>query len=148
MEAAAEATYRKILRDVVVPHLGNTTTYSRDLDTFCRYMLGKRWAGVYPGDQVPQLGKGECCVANLDPADKPGSHWVALVRRRDGRLQYYDSFGRPYADTLGRVAGDPGRLADNDGDAEQRVDELNCGARCVAYLLVCQSWGDDVGRLI
>jgi hypothetical protein len=52
------------------------------------------FCGVYPSDQLP-LACNDCfMVVNLDPHDKPGSHWVALhIKDRVG--QYFDSYGLP-----------------------------------------------------
>ena len=34
-------------------------------------------------------------IFNLDPSYKPGVHWVAVYIDKEGRPEYFDSFGRP-----------------------------------------------------
>lgn len=63
----------------------------------------KGFMGVIAADQIPQLAaripKGArriSFIMNLDPANKPGTHWVAVYidSTHDRSLNYYDSFGR------------------------------------------------------
>ena len=52
--------------------------------------------GVFAIDKVPPVVKkarNVKLIVNLDPSNKPGSHWVAIWRK--GTTGYYfDSFGR------------------------------------------------------
>lgn len=36
-----------------------------------------------------------CCIVNTDPSSKPGKHWVAFFRSSHGKLEFFDSYGRP-----------------------------------------------------
>jgi hypothetical protein len=69
--------------------------------------------GVFPADRLPTAHRlhmalanaPKCCfVANTDPANQPGKHWVLFVATKArGRicLEYFDSYGLPmpmYAD--------------------------------------------------
>lgn len=70
--------------------------------------------GVFPADRLPSVlcirdalgGSINCCfVANTDPANRPGKHWVLFVATMMARnriqLEYFDSYGLPmpmYAD--------------------------------------------------
>ena len=36
----------------------------------------------------------------------------------------------------------------SDRDAEQGADQTNCGARCIAWLLVCKNYGIKTAILI
>lgn len=51
--------------------------------------------GVFPADQIPKFfpGKDWCLVANTDPADKGGQHWIALGSRWNKNF-YFDSYGK------------------------------------------------------
>ena len=53
---------------------------------------------VYPADQIPsrnEITTYPCCfVANTDPSWMPGTHWVAVFIGRNGRVEYFDSYGR------------------------------------------------------
>jgi len=33
-------------------------------------------------------------VVNTNPASRPGRHWVCICMEKDGRREYFDSFGR------------------------------------------------------
>ena len=52
--------------------------------------------GVFPADMLPkQKLKNRPCglIANTDPSDKPGEHWVAFYIDMDGNVEYFDSYG-------------------------------------------------------
>ena len=56
--------------------------------------------GVFPSNRLPkrnQLTYPACCIANYDPAGKPGTHWVAfyLPGGKEETNEYYDSYGLP-----------------------------------------------------
>lgn len=52
--------------------------------------------GVYPADQMPSNYPIPCCfVANTDPANLPGQHWIAINCPINGSVEYFDSFGEP-----------------------------------------------------
>ena len=73
-------------------------------------------------------------IVNLHPTD--GTHWVLFIRRRGGKVYYFDSFGvetpplfsKNYVDL-----GSNGRI--------QECDESYCGAYCLflIYLLIMDS---------
>ena len=63
-----------------------------------RAKLGMRFLGVFPADKVPKHGHGDgmsCCVANTDPHDRPGEHWVAFVWKGKELYEYFDPYGMP-----------------------------------------------------
>ena len=56
--------------------------------------------GVFPSNRLPkrtQLSYPACCIANYDPAGKPGRHWVAfyLPGGKQEHNEYYDGYGLP-----------------------------------------------------
>jgi len=52
--------------------------------------------GVYAADRLPlNLQISSCLVANTDPHDKPGQHWIAIFIDHEGNGEYFDSYGRP-----------------------------------------------------
>ena len=54
--------------------------------------------GVYPSDLFPYIrpNKPFCFVANTDPSNMPGSHWVAYVRASyTNPIEFFDSYGLP-----------------------------------------------------
>jgi hypothetical protein len=63
------------------------------LDSDCS--LTKLFSGVFSSDQLPQLCQTPAAiVANLDPHNKPGSHWVAFYIENEVG-EYFDSYGLP-----------------------------------------------------
>ncbi len=62
-----------------------------------------RFRGVFAADRVPESSSGAescpsrwCCVANTDPYDQPGEHWVALLfDDAGGAIEYFDPYGMP-----------------------------------------------------
>lgn len=99
-------------------------------------------------------GKHVAVGAKSIPTEKPGyyilnlmevpggSHWVALVVEKDGKRYFYDSFART-AKSLGIK-----EALDAELDAEQRVDENNCGQRCLAFLFMFENLGWDYAQWI
>src|ERR1700754_2261776 len=51
--------------------------------------------GTFPRDLLPHYVKKKpaAFVANTDPSNKKGEHWVAIVLNADNTGQYFDSFG-------------------------------------------------------
>lgn len=55
--------------------------------------IKKKFAGVFPRDGLPaQKGRFRFYIVNLDAKHQPGSHWVAIVFKKDTAL-YFDSYG-------------------------------------------------------
>ena len=52
--------------------------------------------GVFPSDRLPKSIKRfpSALIANVDPHNKPGSHWVAMYFDEKGHANFFDSFGR------------------------------------------------------
>ena len=50
--------------------------------------------GVYAADQLPDEIKRGLYIANTDPSDKGGEHWVLFYKSEDGTIEFFDTFGR------------------------------------------------------
>ena len=148
-EAYAEKIYILILKKIVYPLLGNTTTYLGDLDKICKTLLGKKFYGVYPSDQIPVLTEeAPYAILNLDNSTEPGSHWIAIAKKGNDTLTY-DSFGRSNTEIIPDLKhSGNGSIIDTDNDTEQKITQLDCGSRCVSWLLLFDNWGADVAQLI
>ncbi len=110
------------------------TTGEDELLLAGRKLFGSMLQGVFAADEltVPRmLLNRQCCIVNLDERSSAGSHWIALAQDRRNIL-VYDSFGRHVVD---------GDVLHTEEDAEQHVLELNCGQRCLAWLLVFYTLG-------
>ena len=55
------------------------------------------FAGVFPCDQLKNMtiSYPSALVANTDPSNKKGEHWVAFHFDKKGKSEYFDSYGFP-----------------------------------------------------
>ena len=80
----------------------------------------------------------QCCICNLSPRSSGGSHWIALAQDGDDLL-VYDSFGRVVAD---------GDVLHTEDDSEQGKWQMNCGQRCLTWLIIYQNFGRQAALYI
>ena len=118
MQLEAEKQYSVYLKHVQ-NILRNKITDSSTLHKLGKYLFASLFQGVFARDTLP--AKVKYAIGNLDRSDQEGSHWVAIA---DGMI--YDSFGRDVGLNRQMTA----------KDAEQGVQEENCGQRCKAFLCV------------
>ena len=54
------------------------------------------FGGVYASDKLPvQVAKyPKAYVVNVDPSDRPGSHWVAFFSSSSEKAEFFDSLGQ------------------------------------------------------
>jgi hypothetical protein len=145
---AHDAHYNQILREVTAPALSNDITYESDLKAYGRLLFGRRFRGVFMRDRVPSTITAErpYAIVNLDRNSEPGSHWIAVAHIGPRRLLVYDSYG-----AIHKVPRELLHAYDvevTDPDAEQALDENNCGARVFAWLLVFDMFGKKEAALI
>jgi hypothetical protein len=139
MEKQAEYIYNNILNSII-SIMGNKGTNTEQLNKYGSFFIDN-YKGTFARDHIPNLKNGESTIINLDTSDKNGSHWVALYKNNN-QLYFYDSFGRPnllpelnYKEAL-------------DYDAEQKVNQLDCGQRCISWLLFAKLYGVKSALLI
>lgn len=118
---------------IIEKYIGNDTTNNHLLNQIC-YKILKNYKGCYPSDKIPSLKNGECCIANLDKHNQPGSHWVAVVKEND-KYYVYDSFGRKPKDILNK------NWNSTEDDVEQHIKEMNCGQRSITALIIYENHG-------
>jgi hypothetical protein len=150
MEKEAHRVYDKLLRRIVVPLIGNKTTYSNELEKAGVKMMGMKFKGVYPSDKIPPLNDLKpYAILNLDKSTESGSHWIAAAYH-DGKIHIYDSFGRKASKIIPSIyRGNGGRpVINSDLDPEQDERETNCGARSLAWLLMFDRYGPKKAMLI
>lgn len=133
--------YNKLI-GIVEQSIGHDkTTTDRELDLCARLFFSpKEFLGVFPSDRVPHIKHGQFCIANVDKAHQPGSHWVAITHDL-----FYDSFGRSH-NTLMKHSNL--QQTNTEDDAEQTIPESNCGQRCIAFLLLYKYWGRQYAQEI
>lgn len=149
MEARALKLYKKKLKEIEKNNTGNKTTYLSKLNIEGKKLLGKKFHGVYPSDKIPKLTDLKCyCILNVDKSDEAGSHWLSLVKTNKNYSILYDSFGRDDKIIPNLKYSGNGKIINTDDDAEQKILETNCGARCLAWLCLYDEYGEDTAILI
>lgn len=134
-----ERYYNECLENIE-DSLGSGETFANTLNLTCKQLLGDKFVGIFPSDKIPKLKGKTYCIANTDPSNKPGTHWVALAGGR-GKTYVYDSFGRKTYAVLPGGSQLGGKIIESENDAEQKKSENNCGQRCIAFLLVFDKYG-------
>ena len=147
-EKQALKLYNEILSRVE-KLVGNKTTYLQDLENQGKKLLAVKFSGVYPADKIPCLNSiKKYAILNLDKSTEPGSHWVAIAKHNNTTL-LYDSFGRDHKKIIPALAkSGNGKIINTDRDAEQDILETNCGARCLAWLILMDYSGAKIAKLI
>ena len=54
------------------------------------------YRGVYPCDRLPSIAwslRPFVIVANTDPSNRPGQHWICMYFDEKGHGEFFDSFG-------------------------------------------------------
>ena len=124
-------------------------TYSDHILQLGKKLFKEKFHGVYPSDQIPELTKEKpYAILNLDKSTESGSHWVAIAKVNN-ETYIYDSFGRKNQQIIPSLSkSGNGTIEDTDRDAEQKINELNCGNRSVAFLLLLDRFGINYAKLI
>jgi hypothetical protein len=143
----ADEIYNTLLRRVE-KMLGNETTFSNDLGNVAKSLLGSKFKGIFPADQLPKLTKTQpYAIVNLDSSWEEGSHWIALAKSGK-KVIFYDSFGRPAKSILPLLKPERGgggtTIVNTEDDAEQGVEETNCGQRSISFLLLFDKYGEKM----
>ena len=141
-EIEAEQIYKQYL-DFVISKIGSNETTSDQLEQFgFTYLPRGQFKGCFPRDMIPKLNYGESCIVNEDTHKGPGIHWMSLYH--GSTLIFYDSFGRTHKKVKVKV-----KAKDADPtDREQKFKEMNCGARALAFLMVCYFQSENKAILI
>lgn len=54
------------------------------------------YVGCFARDMLPVIVRRPAClVINMDKSEEPGSHWTCVLLHKDGRGEYFDSYGAP-----------------------------------------------------
>lgn len=84
-------------------------------------------------DRLPaKVRATETGVVNLDKTTGPGTHWVAY-RKIGNIVEYFDSFGVEPPSELLTYFGEKS-VVYYSCIQEQRIDQINCGHRCLIWL--------------
>ncbi len=98
---------------------------------------GVRFLGVYPFDHLPcvyEISSGTpCCyIANSDPCNELGSHWVAFFHPTPNIIEFFDSFGKTPA-YYGFSIPNNMSLIHNHNQLQSDNSTL-CGQWCIVFL--------------
>ena len=98
--------------------------------------LNSQCAGVYPVNRIPKPeGRPECVIANLDPHNRKGSHWIAIHIDHDGYGEFFDSYGRqPEKKQFLKYLKENCNDWTATGKVLQSPFSSTCGQYCIYYL--------------
>ena len=141
--------YNVLLKEVIKPVTGDKTTYSDGILRIGKKMLGDKFNGVYPSDQIPKLNEeSPYAILDFDTSEEKGSHWVAIAKKGD-KTYMYDSFGRKDTEIIANLQfSRNGRIMNTDDDSEQKITQRDCGPRSLAFLVFFDRWGAEYAMLI
>ena len=92
--------------------------------------------GVFACDKIPSHPIANTCfVANTDPHNLPGTHWVAFYISQSRRAYYFDSFGFPPLNVEFKAfLNETGYKWCYNKRKLQTLTSDNCGHHCVYFL--------------
>jgi hypothetical protein len=106
------------------------------------------YRGVFACDRVPTHSVG-FMVVNLDPHDRPGSHWIVVYIAPDRQFgEYFDSFGRPPEGRLRAYLNAYCTRWIYNRMQLQSVVSKYCGHYCIAYCVFRSRKGMDMSKFI
>ena len=83
--------------------------------------------GILMKDQFSINSPNGIYIVNLDDSDGPGTHWTLLIKMKNNKYLYFDSFGAPPPQTiLDTLKIDPNKLQYNDQQI-QDIKSQSCG---------------------
>lgn len=88
--------------------------------------------GVFPGDMLPTDRRPGFYVANTDPHNLPGKHWVAFYIPQNGVMEYWDSYGFEPPDIFQTFLTDTFKRSRK---FIQHPLSSTCGQYCIFYIL-------------
>lgn len=112
---------------------------SEQLDNICAIIdpeISKSYLGTFAVDTIPRrISPGFCCIVNTDPVREVGSHWVAIYCEKNGRAEYFCSYGREPGIILGKRLASifPRGYKMNKNRLQSKITTV-CGPYCVYYL--------------
>lgn len=126
---------------------------TQEIETILRKhkLTRKFFHGVFSSDKIPSKLKinlrtipMKTFVFNLDPSYKSGSHWVALVYKKNGKHIFFDSYGwKP------KLASIKNLLQNNFSSNTQQLQHpltTVCGQWCIFFILYA-SVHDNIDKM-
>lgn len=109
-------------------------------------ILKKEFGGVFASDRLPNLKHiYTSFIVNLDPHDKPGSHWVALYFKKS-ICYYFCSYGTsPSNLNIVNFIKRNSKTVEWNVNLYQSLTTKTCGKFCLYFLIrMCRSEGLDL----
>ena len=94
--------------------------------------------GVYARNRLPRVLKegSFCLIANTDPDNENGQHWIAMYVDEYAKGEYYDPFGfPPIHKAFENFLNDRCRRWIYNGVLVQHPFSTACGQHCIFYLI-------------
>lgn len=111
---------------------------NNQLEKIAKKYLGKHFLGVYPCDASPKIGKNikkMSIIFNLSKHDEPGSHYVAVIRKKNS-IYYFDSYGKKLTNFhIKMFLHQFGLKIFYHTQQIQARNSIFCGFYCLAYLI-------------
>ena len=108
----------------------------------------RMFMGVFAADTVPLIrGVNEVTsyIVNLDNANQPGSHWVAIYLAPNEVPEYFDSYGEDCQNA--RLCSLLGEMRIYNPLRLQSFASTTCGQHSIFYIL-CKSFRLDMGQIL
>lgn len=122
-------------------------TSDAQLNKVGKSLFGNKYIGTFACDEIPVLSKTQYMIINNKPRKHGGEHWIACCNVSDV-VYVFDSFGRSTESLIPSLFIGHGVIVDTDYDKDQRDDQKDCGARCIAWIKLFDEYGVDTALLI
>ena len=112
--------------------------------------LKNKYNNTIMWDEYKPNTKKPYTILNTDDSSKPGTHWISLLKRGN-TLYIYDSFARTQTltkDFNNKMLGLGYKVVYVNKGKDQKDKEVNCGLRCIVWLIFCDKYGIGKARKI
>jgi len=97
-------------------------------------LLTKRFIGVFPADKLPRKSKkNTALIANTDPSNETGEHWVCFFVDDRHICTYFDSYGNKPKPQFQKFIKSAKDLTTNNQRLQSSFSTC-CGQYCLMYL--------------
>ena len=128
-------------------------TNNIELERLGKTLFSDLFLGVFSAEKFPKYIRNNelFIINNKSSRAKEGQHWVAFIKSsknkdHTSRLYGYDSFNRDIHKLSPHFR--HRRFINANSNRDESFFELNCGERCMAFLISFYKHGDKVIRLI
>ena len=111
--------------------------YGSQLNTLLRNckVTSRHYIGSFPCDDIlPAVKYPSTLIANTEPFDHRGTHWIEIYIDKPSHAYYFDSLGDPPNDCLRQYLSKFFIEITRYMHAYQPITSLNCGLYCAVFL--------------